>query len=242
MLIDNKKLFTVLLCVHEDNPFLDAAIVSVLSQSYRDFEFVIVANNCTEELYEKLLSYDDTRIRLFRTKVGQLCFNLNFGLNVANGEYIVRMDSDDICYENRLLLCQKYIEKDVDVVAFSADYIDEYDKVIGEVFSGGNFLLKNPVVHPACMIKKESLLRIKGYSGGFQSEDYELWIRMLRFGYKIYYDTDKVLGYRIRDGQTKGAVLPYCEVSGYFFREFMLSLKFKYFLGFIVSIFKRFFR
>lgn len=237
---DNRILFTVLLCVHDDNPFLDAAIKSVLNQSFQDFEFIIVSNNCTDELYTKLLSYNDERIRLFRTKIGQLCFNLNFGLNLARGEYIVRMDSDDICYSDRIYHCIKYIDSGVDVVAYSADYIDETGNIIGEAISGGSILLKNPIIHPACIIKRESLLGIRGYSGGFQSEDYDLWIRMFKSNFTFKFEKNKVLGYRIRDGQTKGNTLPYCEVSSYFMREFLLSLNLKYLLGFVVSFIKRF--
>ncbi|HGS4779582.1 glycosyltransferase [Vibrio cholerae] len=241
-------MFSVVMCVHEDNPFLDEAIKSILNQTYSDFEFIIVANNCTDELYNKIRNYIDPRIRLFRTNIGQLSFNLNYAINIARGEFIIRMDSDDISLRNRLELSSGFIESDYDVIAFSCDYIDEYNNVIGgrhfvdDNASIRKIFLKNPIVHPATMIRKSVLLANRGYLGGFQSEDYDLWIRLDRNKCRFYFSSKKVLEYRIREGQSKGSLLPYCEVSGYFIREFLLTLKFTYLLGFIFSVFKRFTR
>jgi glycosyltransferase involved in cell wall biosynthesis len=235
--------FTVLMCVNTDHEFLDAAINSVLIQDYPHFEFLIVANNCSDLLYEKLNSYKDDRIKLHRTVIGQLSFNLNYGINLSQGDYIIRMDSDDLCANGRLTKCLQFIDSNYDVVAFSADLIDEKSKVIGEKiidkYKESDFFIRNFIIHPATMIKKSSLLKVKGYLGGFQSEDYDLWLRMSNQGFNFYFSADKVLSYRIREGQSKGSLLPYCEVSGYFLRDFLLKPNAKSFIGFCISIFKR---
>lgn len=231
-------IFSVVMCVHEDNPYLDKAIKSILDQNYEDdFEFIIVANNCKNELFEKIKNYQDSRIKLFRTSIGQLSFNLNYAIDKAVGKYIIRMDSDDISYPNRLNDCCKYL--DYDVVAFSANYIDEYDKKIKlfDVSSNniGNIFYKNPIIHPAVMIRKTILLENRGYLGGYQSEDYDLWLRLARNNnIKFFFSEEVVLGYRINDGQSRGSNLPYCEVSGYMIRDFYLNFKFKYLLGFLI--------
>ncbi|EHH0795665.1 glycosyltransferase [Vibrio vulnificus] len=239
-------LFSFLMCVHEDNPFIDNAIQSVLEQDYNDFEFIIVANNCSNSLYERLSCLDDSRIRLFRTSIGQLSFNLNYGVDKAKGKYIVRMDSDDICLSTRLSVCEKYAHGDYDVIAFSAEIIDQNDCLIGERIIGSEnekkLLYKNPIIHPAVMIKRESLIKARGYLGGFQSEDYDLWLRMYHSSFKFHFSNEIVLKYRIHNTQSKGALLPYCEVSGYFIRNFLLYLKFEYFWGFVIASIKRFIR
>ena len=237
-------LFSVVMCVHEMNPFLDDAIISIIEQNYtHDFEFIIVANNCSDDLYEYLGKYTvNNKVKLYRTIVGQLCFNLNYAINLAQGEYIIRMDSDDVSLSNRLTICEEHLG--FDVVAFSANYIDEKNNIIGENCVGSfsiekDLIKKNPIIHPACMIKKDMLLKIKGYSGGFQSEDYDLWLRMEKVSAKFYFSNTKVLNYRISTLQSKGALLPYCEVSGYFLREWLLTFKFKYFEGLIIALMKR---
>ncbi|PSU97743.1 hypothetical protein C9J27_15450 [Photobacterium kishitanii] len=152
------------------------------------------------------------------------------------------MDSDDVSLPHRLTICEDHLG--FDVVAFSANYIDEKNNIIGENLVGTfniekDLIKKNPIIHPACMIKKDMLLKAKGYSGGFQSEDYDLWLRMEKLSAKFHFSNVKVLNYRISALQSKGALLPYCEVSGYFLREWLLTLKFKYLKGLIIALIKR---
>ncbi|MDT8869696.1 glycosyltransferase [Vibrio fluvialis] len=237
-------MFSVILCVNKDQEFLNDAIFSVLNQTYSDFEFIIVANNCEDELFNKLLGFEDPRIRLFRTAIGQLSFNLNYAINVAVGDYIVRIDADDVCMPDRLEMCSEFIGSDYDVVAFSCHYINDLGETIGGRNLANekieNIFYRNPIVHPAVMFKRDSIVRAGGYLGGFQSEDYDLWIRLYNKGCRFYFSDKVAIEYRIHDSQTKGSLLPYCEVSGYFIREFLLSLKFKYLFSFFVSVFKRF--
>lgn len=237
-------IFSVVLCVHEDNPYLDRAINSILEQEYdKKFEFIIVANNCSNELFEKLKQYKDRRIKLYRTVIGQLSFNLNYAINKAIGEYIIRMDSDDVSLPERLTICEKYIDK-ADVIAFSSNIIDEDDNIIDErILSSSNFskklMFKNPIIHPAVMIKKTAILKARGYLGGFQSEDYDLWLRMDKQKATFLLVKEKVLNYRISSIQSKGSLLPYCEISGYFWRDFLLTFNPKYLLGWILTVGKR---
>ena len=88
--------YTFLMCVHKLTPFVGEAVASVLGQTDPDFEFIIVANNCGEDLWCFLNEFDDRRIQLYRTRIGQLSFNLNYGLNLAKEGDILRIDADDI--------------------------------------------------------------------------------------------------------------------------------------------------
>src|SRR5690606_12809977 len=86
-------LFSFLMCVNQDQPFLSQAVESMITQDYKDeYEIIIVANNCLDALFEKLQGYAEKskNIRLFRTSIGQLAFNLNYGFDQAKGDYVVR--------------------------------------------------------------------------------------------------------------------------------------------------------
>jgi glycosyltransferase involved in cell wall biosynthesis len=234
--------------VNKNIPYLKAAVESILRQKYNDnFEFIIVANNCDDQLYEFLGTFSDDRIKLFRTKIGQLSFNLNYAVNVASGEYIVRMDADDISLDNRLAITEEIVLKSrPDVVGFSATYINNEDVIVGESkdYSEGNIkrilMKKNPFIHPTVAINKDTLLSVGGYLGGRQSEDYDLWIRLSKVsGINFIISPIKVLKYRMTEEQSKGSVLPYCEVSSYFLREFLISWKSKYLFAMFLAILKR---
>ena len=95
--------YTFLMCVNKLTPFVGEAVESVLGQTDPGFEFIIVANNCNEDLWSFLKKIDDPRIKLYRTNIGQLSFNLNYGLNLAKEGYILRIDADDIALPDRLV-------------------------------------------------------------------------------------------------------------------------------------------
>ncbi len=244
-------IFSVLMCCNRDDGFLDEAIKSILNQSYKEFEFIIVLNNCNDDLFEKISFINDQRIKLFRNRIGQLSFNLNFGIENAVGDYIVRMDSDDISYPNRLENLRNIIikNKEIDIIAGSADIIDESGQIIGESILNEKLKwrslvkYKNPFIHPATAIKRDFLIAIRGYLGGFQSEDYDLWIRAANNEKtKVLISSDKYIKYRINKNQARRNILGYAEVAGFFLRELILKFNINNILFLMVAIFKPFIR
>lgn len=234
------------MCVNKDNNYLDEAVNSILCQTFSEFEFIIVANNCDDDLYKKLSDYKDNRIRLFRTKIGQLAFNLNYGVNESIYDYIVRMDSDDISHPKRLEILKETIEcNPSNFYCFSYDVIDTNNNVLRKVsMLGGpvnmdSLFFSNKICHPTVAFNKNKFFELRGYSGGFQSEDMDLWFRLNRADITIYSSVESVLKYRIHPQQSKGNILPYCEVSGYILRELLLDFSIKKLLALIISIGKR---
>lgn len=249
--LDSAIKFSVLMCCNRDDGFLEEAINSVLKQSYKNFEFVIVLNNCTDELYRYVAEYSDPRILLARTKVGQLSFNLNYGANICTGEYIVRMDADDVCELNRLEITKEIIKTESypDLIAGSAYLIDVDGVVVGfkKPVSSSSWMkeiyFKNPFLHPATTIKRETLLSQKGYLGGFQSEDYELWLRFLNVkNFRVYSTSEPFIRYRLSANQTKGSKLSYAEVCSHMLKFFLLYPSYRSFLGLLLSLCKFSFR
>ena len=242
--------FSVLMCCNRDDGYLHQAIESVLAQSFSSFEFIIVLNRCSDELYESVAAIKDPRILLFRTEIGQLSFNLNFGVNSANGTYIVRFDSDDICHVDRLVESYKLIQKepDTDIVAGSCRIIDATGNVVGVRVLGdqdwrSKIAYSNPFIHPAMVIRRNLILSARGYLGGFQSEDYDLWIRLAKLtDVKCVFTSFPMIDYRISDFQSKGSRQAYAEVSSYFLREFLIDPGFKKIISLFFSVFKVFFK
>lgn len=240
--------FSVVMCCNRDDGYIHRAIESVLAQSFGFFEFVIVLNRCSDELYESVAEIKDSRILLLRTEIGQLSFNLNFGVNSARGKYIVRFDSDDICHVNRLEESYKLILKDpaTDIVAGSCRIIDAAGRVVGarvleECDWRSKISYSNPFVHPAMAIRRDLILSARGYLGGFQSEDYDLWIRLAkRIDVKCVFTSFPMIDYRISDFQSKGSRQAYAEVASYFLREFLIEPTLSRLFNVFFSVFKVF--
>lgn len=245
--------FSFVLCVNKHIPYLKEAIDSMLNQSYsKEYEIVIVSNNCTNELYDWLcVEYSKfDNVMIYRTPIGQLAYNLNYGVSLANGEYIVRMDADDISLSSRLEDLDRIIDDGgkPDVIGTAVKFIDDsgvdlniFRPIKSESISRCIYF-KNPFVHPSICVKKSLLLEMGGYLGGYQSEDYDLWLRVVRKNKFTLINSELVtLKYRISEGQSRGRKLPYAECSGHLLREFLLNPSFLSFSGFFFSIFKSIF-
>ncbi len=126
---------TVLMSVYNGERFLREAIDSILNQTYKNLEFLIINDGSTDRSREIILSYGDPRIRLIDNEknIG-LTRSLNKGLGLARGEYIARMDADDISLPNRLETQFEYMEAhpNIGLVGSCCITIDEDHNPIGE--------------------------------------------------------------------------------------------------------------
>lgn len=240
--------FSIVFCVNRENPFLEEAIESILNQEFEGFEFILIANNCSDEFYNYLASNYSKKLRLFRTVIGQLSFNLNYGIDKSFGDYIVRMDADDISKPGRLkILHHNIIINDFpDLMGSCGDFIDEHNNITSSFIQPlsnesirKQLYYKNPFIHPSVAIKKQILIDNGGYLGGFASEDYELWLRLARNSdIKMLNIPDSLISYRINETQSRGRLLPYSEVAGHLLKEFLYTKKIKYFIGTLIAITK----
>ena len=129
-----KPIITVLMTVYNGESYLTEAIESILYQSYADFEFLIIDDASTDSSNKIILSYKDDKIRYVRNdyNIGQTA-SLNYGLNIANGKYIARMDQDDLSHRDRLFIQHNYMEQNpnISVVGSWAELINENGDYIG---------------------------------------------------------------------------------------------------------------
>lgn len=186
---------TVLLPVHNGGAYLDAAVRSILGQTFPDFELLAIDDGSTDGSGEVLRGYRDPRLRLVENSRNLgIVETLNRGLSLARGEYIARMDSDDISLPERFERQSRFLDAhpEVGVVGTSGGLIDGREESLGSFryplsheaicFSLHFF---NPLAHPSVMMRREVVLSSGGYrsvglSRGETSfpEDYDLWWRL----------------------------------------------------------------
>lgn len=203
---------SVILPVNRDDGFMDDAINSILGQSYSSFELIIVANNCSDVLWRKLLSYKDDRIMLFRIAIGQLPHALNFGIEKSRGKYIARMDADDISHINRFSTQVKFLKAFpvIDIVGSNYKIIDQNGveikrkaaiKLSNDLIQR-NLIWSTCLAHPTVMFRKDRLIKIGGYAYGMYAEDWDLYLRMRRANYSFANLEQKLLSYRVHTNQS----------------------------------------
>ena len=195
--------------------WISEAIDSILNQTYKNFEFIIVNDNPENDrlnLFLKEYLSKDERIRLIKNIQNQgLTKSLNVAFKEAKGKYIVRMDADDISVPERLAVQYEYLEShpNVDVLGSKVKYIGITSKYkqsddikLSDEEIKAYFLLGNCIVHPSVMIRKECLDKNNiFYDENYRhSQDYRLWEQLK--GYANFKNLNKILlHYRISEQQ-----------------------------------------
>ena len=184
-----KPLISVLMTIYKDKDYLGEAVESILSQTYKNFEFLIIAEPETpSESLEIIRSFNDKRIRLI-INIKHLGFSnsLNKGIRLARGKYIARMDADDISTRNRLLIQLIYMELHVKVMVCGTNVY--MINSVGEIMNISRFPVNEKAIkiwlyfacvifHPTVMFRKSIFATDKCLYKKQQAEDYELWTRI----------------------------------------------------------------
>lgn len=203
---------TVLLAVYNGGAYLGEAVGSVLAQTYGDFELLLVDDASTDGAIEALP--DDPRIRVLRNEhnIGQIP-SLNRGLREARGEYIARLDADDVCLPRRLERQADVLDshRDVDLVATWTDvvddagrlwapvhsYVDSFADFVSQVVTGRVYL-----VHPSIAFRRDVVIELGGFDETLNaSEDQDLYRRLVLARRQARVVTETLLRYRRHDQQ-----------------------------------------
>jgi hypothetical protein len=180
---------SVLMSVYNGEAHVAGAIRSVLSQTFRDFEFLIVDDASTDGTPKILRSFRDPRLRLVRNEVNSgLTVSLNRGLKTARGEWVVRQDADDLSHPERLARQLAFLSAHPAVAAVGAQarLVDGFgrsqgrkDFPIGYRSIWWAHLFDNALAHSAVTFRKAAVLAVGGYDESFRaSQDYDLWSRL----------------------------------------------------------------
>lgn len=187
--MNHNPAITVLMTIYKDKEYLAEAIASILNQTYRNFEFLIIAEPETpDESLEMIRAFHDKRIRLVINKK-HLGFSnsLNKGIKIARGKYIARMDADDISLRNRLLVQFIYMELHSNVILCGTNVYDINAK--GEKIEKTHLPLcskkikmwlcfRNVIRHPTVMFRRDKIIADNFFYKVQEAEDYELWTRI----------------------------------------------------------------
>lgn len=182
---------TVLMSVYNSADFLREAIDSILNQTFKDFEFLIINDGSKDKSLDIIKSYKDRRIVLVSRPNKGLVASLNEGISLAKGEYIARQDSDDISVKHRLKTEVEFLDSHPSVALVGSNYahIDKVSKCTGTVtniFTNSDDLKValvtcNQYGHGSIMMRSSILEKVGMYDRSVgHVEDYDLWLRISR--------------------------------------------------------------
>lgn len=201
---------SIVMSVYNAEKYLSQAVESILSQSFSDFEFIIIEDCSTDNSLQILKEYEkkDSRIKLIQKpeNKGMKGFieNLNIGLKEAKGRYIARMDADDISHLNRLEKQVSFLDKNPDIfmVGSSVNLIDEQSQLIKRFEAREldndiklQMMKKVSMYHPVIMFRNEK--NIKYREKIYYCEDYDFYLRLIHQNKNFYNFPEPLLDYRI---------------------------------------------
>ena len=204
---------SLIMSVYNGEDYLSEAIESVLNQTFKEFEIIII-NDCskdgTSEILNKYAELDE-RVKVHTNEVNlRLPSSLNKAISLARGKYIARMDADDICLPERLQKQYEFMENNPDVALSSCRFMTLKNGAYSSGGCGGKtdkesikalLLVTNPILHPG-IIAKADVIRSLEYDKNFTCiEDMELWSRFIMEGYDVRILPEYLMIYRLHDKQ-----------------------------------------
>ncbi len=236
---------SVIMPAHNAAAFIGQAIESILSQTFTDFELIVVNDGSSDETASVVREYkrQDKRIKLvsYKKNKGESAA-ANTGFRQARGKYIARMDADDLSDKTRFVKQVAFLDSHPDyiVVGCQAEIIDGDNRVVGEkIFPVTNseiykqYGVLHPILHPAIMVRK-SLLPKKNMLWAEKAEpndDYFTLFELLHKG-KFYNIPEKLVSYRMHDNNksmqnVKYKFLNSLKIRAYAVRKFGYPLSFE---------------
>lgn len=180
-------LVSVILPVYNTEKYIRDSVQSILDQTFKDFELIIINDASTDGTLNVLKKFNDSRIRLLSNKINQgISKNANLGLDLAKGEFIARIDADDIAHIQRIEKQVIYLQSnpDVDFCGTWVQLIGVEDKIIRTAISHeyikAGLLFMNVIFNPSVMYRKESFInKALRYDESYKIEDYPMWINAI---------------------------------------------------------------
>jgi glycosyltransferase involved in cell wall biosynthesis len=251
-----KPLISILMPNFNNEKYLNAAIESVLNQSYKNFEFIIIDDCSTDNSWKIIQKYakKDKRIKAYRNEKNlKIVKTLNKALDFAKGKFIGRMDGDDLIIEKKFEIQINFLEKNPSFVGVGTNlYITDVnmEKIGVRKYESNSSKLKkilpieSPFAHATMVIKSEILKKYKYKVGLDLAEDYDLWFRILK-KHKMSNISQFTYYYRQHPGQgkfynLKGNLLKTLKVKmNYIFKKEFFSFysSFYFILQLILTLF-----
>lgn len=188
------QMISIVIPVYGDAPFLADAIASVESQTFREFDLRIVLDRPSDATrsFVGSLSESDFGLQVLESDRPGISAALNYGISTSKSQYIARLDSDDLMHPMRLQMQISELEKNPNLVCIGSqvEHIDQDGRTTGhsnlpisEWQVRSMMPTLNCLAHPSVMIRRSTLMSAGGYRHYLDGvEDYNLWLRLLRFG------------------------------------------------------------
>ncbi|MFM9056871.1 MAG: glycosyltransferase [Bacteroidota bacterium] len=200
---NHPPLLSVLLPFHNETVWLAEAVESILDQSFRDFELILIDSKATPAAAEVAhrLSLRDQRIRMVEANAAGIAVALNTGILHCKSDWIARMDADDWSNPMRLqkqidylyrhpeigiLSCQTGPHPDCDTGEGMRSFMDWQNGIIDHDSHYRNRFIESPVAHPTVLFQRNLITAYGPYEEGGLPEDYELWLRWMSHGIRFY--------------------------------------------------------
>jgi glycosyltransferase involved in cell wall biosynthesis len=197
---------------------LDESIESVLNQSFKDFEFIIVDDSGTGVVSNYVERFDDDRIRVIVNESNQgLGYSLSLAVEQANSNLIARLDADDYAKPNRLerQLQEMTSDPEIDILGSWAEERDDNGDTIGiramptEPEQVARLVWANPLIHPSVMFRRDRILAIGSYKKiQRRKQDYDLWFRAVAAGYKLKNIPEPLISYFVGSNPARSGLYP----------------------------------
>ncbi len=195
--VDGRPLVSVIMGVYNCEKTIGEAVKCILDQTYTNWELILCDDGSQDGSYEVISAIRERfpeKVRVLKNEANKgLNFTLNRCLKEARGEFIARMDGDDICSRDRLQKEAAVLLADetIDIVSTDMDYFDEggtcgmLQHPVEPSFR--DFMKESPFCHAPCMVRKRAYDAVGGYSDDpktLRVEDYDLWVRMYGAGFR----------------------------------------------------------
>jgi glycosyltransferase involved in cell wall biosynthesis len=204
---------SVVMPVYNGEEHLEPAVESILNQTFRELELLVIDDGSTDRTPELLQDWarSDARVRVHRQNHSGIVAALNRGCGLARAPYLARMDADDIAFPDRLAKQVSFLDEHVGVavVGGGVEYLfDEGHRIkLKRVPTAPSEIAsrllagKHCFVHPTVVMRADAFVAVGGYRAPFQwAEDYDLWLRMAE-RFDLANLEDAVLSKRIHPGQ-----------------------------------------
>jgi glycosyltransferase involved in cell wall biosynthesis len=202
---------SVLMSVYNGERYLRPAMDSLVAQTFADFELIVVDDGSTDSSPKMLDEYAaaDERIRVVHQANQGLTRSLNHALSLATGEYIARMDADDICFPERFARQVAYMDLHPEVLCLGTGYeaIDAEGNSLGPrrmsedpaEIDQAHLLADTSLAHPTILVRRDAMLQIGGYDEAYKtSQDLDFYLRLAELGTVVNIN-EPLLYYRWHD-------------------------------------------
>lgn len=218
-----EPLVSVLMVNYNHEETIRETIESVLGQTYRNIQFIIVDDGSTDGSWEVIESFQDERIEAHRLESNRhICYATNYGFEKVKGEYLARIDSDDVWYPDKLGRQVDFLQRSgqykicfswIDLIDTDGNNINDDNAELLHLFetefTGQEdclltfFLIGNCISHPSVLMETGVMRTVGGFNPGFmQSHDFDYWIRIAK-RYPLYVMKERLLAMRRFDEKSR---------------------------------------